>query len=488
VKNGGVWATISASNDAVERGANVMAASTIHLPIPPQAVDDAAIARQVNLLVLAGADTALEAVAEGEYAGACPFCGGRDRFRVRPYAVGGGRWRCRNCTPGGEDEATWPDAVEYAARRRGLGYLDACRYLLGPLALPVREPARRPVAAKLAGLPLPPSGGWQKAAEEAAARCAERLAVGAAWLAQQGVREGAAPERDALADAPEAAHAFLVLREMGLSPETIGAAGLGFNPAWEELPGGHWLAAGITIPTRADGALWALRVRMNPRFPGDTRRYQQLPGPRGQILFNLEALHGHVYGIVVEDELDALLLHQEAAGYAAVGAYPNPSALPRRWRRALGHLRHLFIYAPDKKMPREGWISALKGGPADASGVASYRAQGGSLHGWVRAALATTDDAEKLAAAAEALLAALPEPRKKVVTTYRELAETAGPFFSPALAPGRLSMVRVAEDWSEWTLYDEGRFVRNVSGEQARAVALGQVDPLLLAVGELVAR
>lgn len=462
--------------------------TTMHLPIPPQPVDDRAICSHVNLLLLVGMDTTLEPVEGGEYAGACPFCGGHDRFRVRPYAAKAGRWNCRHCTGAGDDEESWPDAVEYAARRHEVSYLDACRYLMGPLSMPARPPARAAATDEIAGLPLPPSSAWQKVAAEAAARSHERLGFGAAWLEQHQLM-GAAPGNPALADAPEAAHAFLYLRQLGLRPTTIWQAGLGFNPAWEELDGGHWLAAGITIPTHAGGELWGLRVRVNPRYPGDTRRYQQLPGPRTRIVYNLEALHGQVYGILVEDELDALLLHQEAGGFAGVGAYPNPPALPRRWWRALGHLRHLFIYAPDKKMPRERWISALRGGPANAAGPAAYRAQGGNLHGWVRAALATTPDAERLAKLALELLAALPgEPPKKALSAYRELAEVAGPFHPPALPPGRLSLVRVAEDWSEWTLYDEGRFVRNLNGEQTRAASLGQYDPLLLAAGELVKR
>ena len=50
----------------------------------------------------------------GEYAGPCPFCGGRDRFRVNPYA-NPGRWLCRNCTGG-----KWQDVIAYIAKRDNL--------------------------------------------------------------------------------------------------------------------------------------------------------------------------------------------------------------------------------------------------------------------------------------------------------------------------------------------------------------------------------
>ena len=55
----------------------------------------------------------------GEYCGACPFCGGKDRFRVWP---GTGRYWCRSCGKSG-------DAIQYLRDRRGLSYVDACRYL-----------------------------------------------------------------------------------------------------------------------------------------------------------------------------------------------------------------------------------------------------------------------------------------------------------------------------------------------------------------------
>src|SRR5207245_596775 len=48
-----------------------------------QAIDTEAIKQRTDLLGLIGADTRLKKVAMtggGEYAGACPFCGGRDRF------------------------------------------------------------------------------------------------------------------------------------------------------------------------------------------------------------------------------------------------------------------------------------------------------------------------------------------------------------------------------------------------------------------------
>jgi DNA primase len=89
-------------------------------------VDIAALKERVDLLELIGRDTRLKRVAStrgGEYAGACPFCGGRDRLRVQPARR---RWWCRVCLAGDR----WQDAIAYVQRRDGVGnFTEACRRL-----------------------------------------------------------------------------------------------------------------------------------------------------------------------------------------------------------------------------------------------------------------------------------------------------------------------------------------------------------------------
>ena len=462
-----------------------MSESSTPPSIPSRPIDDAAVCSHVNLLLLVGRDTRLERVAPGEFAGACPFCGGRDRFHVRPFDPDGGRWHCRHCTVAPDGSPLWLDAVEYAARRQDVCHLGACRYLLGPLGLPIRAPRPPDVVAAPAASPAPPPAAWQQAATEALARCAERLEVAAIWLQQEQLAD-ATPE-ELPDEAPEAAHAYLWLRQQGLRPATIRAAGLGFNPAWEEVQPGRWLAPGITIPAREQDTLWYVRVRVNPRYPGDPTRYRELPGGRAGWLFNGGLLQRHIYGLLVEEELDALLLQQEARGLVAVAAL-SASTLPRRWRRQFGHLRHLFIHMPGARLPRERWVSALRGGPAEGESLAQFVTRGGSVRAWIRDGLATTADAVALNRLAGELLRALPDPPAQAIAAYRELAEIAGPFHAPATPPERYTVVRVAEDWSQWALYDEGRFVRHLDAAQARAVSLGHADPVLLAVGEIVGR
>ena len=57
----------------------------------------------------------------GEYAGACPWCGGVDRFRVWPNYKNGRYW-CRQCNMSG-------DSIQYLRDSKGMTYNEACQYL-----------------------------------------------------------------------------------------------------------------------------------------------------------------------------------------------------------------------------------------------------------------------------------------------------------------------------------------------------------------------
>ena len=55
------------------------------------------------------------------HVGACPFCGGVDRFTVK-HTPQGDKWHCRNC---GDDK--YHDVIEFIMRRDGIGFIEACR-------------------------------------------------------------------------------------------------------------------------------------------------------------------------------------------------------------------------------------------------------------------------------------------------------------------------------------------------------------------------
>ncbi|MGI8423994.1 MAG: primase-helicase zinc-binding domain-containing protein, partial [Chloroflexota bacterium] len=90
-------------------------------------LDVAALKQSVDLLALVGDATRLRKVAStrgGEYAGPCPFCGGKDRFRVQPER---GQWWCRTCSP----DERWQDAIAYVERRDGVDFREAYSRLAG---------------------------------------------------------------------------------------------------------------------------------------------------------------------------------------------------------------------------------------------------------------------------------------------------------------------------------------------------------------------
>ena len=80
-----------------------------------------------DVFSLAEEETSLHKVAVNEYAGACPGCGGTDRFRVR-YSREKGTWSfmCRSCWDTGQylpekgRKRGWGDAIDYVRHYRGM--------------------------------------------------------------------------------------------------------------------------------------------------------------------------------------------------------------------------------------------------------------------------------------------------------------------------------------------------------------------------------
>lgn len=84
------------------------------------------LADSIDIVALIGGDTQLKQVSMtrgGEYKGACPMCGGNDRFVVWPAE---NKWSCRHCV----DSAVTPqDAIEYVQRRQGKSFKEALQIL-----------------------------------------------------------------------------------------------------------------------------------------------------------------------------------------------------------------------------------------------------------------------------------------------------------------------------------------------------------------------
>ena len=245
----------------------------------------------------------------GEYAGACPWCGGNDRFRVWPEQSGGRYW-CRGCDKAG-------DSIQYLREKRGLSYVDACHYLGHDPGPRKNGPRPTPAAWKPREATAPPEL-WQKRA-----RSFLDGAVACLWS-----RHGDETRR--------------WLRDTkGLSNETIKAAGLGFNQAdifkpratWGLAPSlkddgtekRQWIPAGIVIPLVIDGQVLRLRIRRDD--PGDGDRYIVASGScMAPLVLNPD----RAATVIVESELDAILLNQEAGDLVTCIAMGTAPAKPDR--------------------------------------------------------------------------------------------------------------------------------------------------------------
>lgn len=234
----------------------------------------------------------------GEWSGPCPFCGGRDRFRVWPKT---GRYWCRGCGKAG-------DSIQYLRDGRGLSFHDACK-VVG------RTPSLRASAPR----PAPPV--WTPRHREAQSET---------WLKQARVFIDQAIEN--LWTPSGAAVRQWLHTEKGLSEATIKRAMLGYvsrdlyasRAAWG-LPADEkkvWLPAGLVIPLLQGGSVQRLRIR---RTEDTGPRYVVVSGSSSAPM-TWSQDKGAV--VVVESELDGLLLYQIAVDLCGVVALGNAQARP----------------------------------------------------------------------------------------------------------------------------------------------------------------
>jgi DNA primase len=243
------------------------------------------------------------ATAGGEYAGPCPWCGGRDRFRVWPeHPSGHARWWCRQCDRRG-------DTIDLLRERDGLGFREAAA-AVGKPSIVTSAASPRQCREQLLS---PPSSVWQARAE-AIAEAGEK----ALWT-------------------PAGSRALGYLRRRGFHNETIRAAHLGYqssdvreSPQTWGLPVDRkdvWIPRGIVIPWRLKGSIW----RLNVRRPKGTPKYI---GPAGSSngLYGADGIRPGIPVVVVEGEFDALAVAQEAGEVvAAVATGSTSGARNPRW-------------------------------------------------------------------------------------------------------------------------------------------------------------
>lgn len=282
--------------------------------------------RGVDLCDLLGRDVQLTRVAGsngGEWAGPCPSCGGRDRFRVWPLAARPRYW-CRQCKMGG-------DAIDYVRHKYRLTYVDACHFL-GVRPSPdftaklnraaCVEPSRR------AAPPLQP----------------DRALPSATWMSRA---ESLIEQSQAALWSQEGAAALAWLKQRGLRADTIRGWRLGFKAhdtyerpsVWGFSDDTRvWEPRGITIPWYLDGKLCQVKVRRAVRHQGDRMKYVVIKGGRS-VLFAAPTLHHRRVSGRVESELDAILLDQECGDL--IGVWTLGGATTPLTMSAAANLMHL---------------------------------------------------------------------------------------------------------------------------------------------------
>lgn len=289
----------------------------------------------------------------GEYAGACPWCGGTDRFRVWPSDGDTGGFWCRQCGESGDgidylrkaEDMTFPEACEVAGCEEKL---ENGRSLTGGVSnrptsaehpphpaeswtgsLTASQPAC-PTLPKKAPAPSkskPPAEEWQSRGSRFADVCSGLL-----WE-----------------DHPAAASARAYLRERGFPDETICEAGIGLNPrpqyddpeAWGlDRDGSMWIPRGIVIPWTFRGRLWGVNIRRpngdvdpNAEAAWKHRKYQRIAGSKN-ALYNADRIDGRPVALV-EGEFDALAIESATDEVAAVATGSTHWGRSPRWRALL---------------------------------------------------------------------------------------------------------------------------------------------------------
>jgi DNA primase len=265
------------------------------------------VMQTVDLKDLIGRDTQLKKVAStrgGEFAGACPFCGGIDRFHVQPN-YGNGHFFCRQCDVKG-------DAIEYIKRRDNVSFKEALVILGIPLEQQrrstnvVQRPAYDPTAPRaLETKPALDDPDWQESA-----RLFCEQAFNALWSA-------------------EGSKALEWLKNRGISESVIESAGLGFNPEDTNTTWGLnevFIDRGIVIPWSIGGKFW----RVNVRRPTGEPKYRGVKGGANG-LYNADAIGRDDVVLMTEGEFDALVIKSHVKGVTPIATGAVSWSRVLRW-------------------------------------------------------------------------------------------------------------------------------------------------------------
>lgn len=328
----------------------------------------------INLLAEVSNDTQLKRVAstnDGEYAGPCPFCGGKDRFRVWPEQ---GRWWCRQCNQSG-------DVIAYLVERGDITPREAGRLRNRNIiqekckAGKLREKSQSVLADAVRN----PPAAWCDQVTAFVNYCQQKLFE---------------DNNDGLEH----------LHWRGLTDDTIRAWDLGWHEKTRRRPAGTWglqgkliyLPRGVVIPWYISNGIYHVKVRLFEDWGDDTPKYIRIRGGK-PTLYGLNCLEGRDTVVICEGELDAVLLHQE------VGDLIDAVAIgPKNSKPAISYLfnlvsasRWLVALDTDAELESRKWCRFSKRARRIrvpyGKDVTEFYQSGGDLRAWVKSHLRAVD-------------------------------------------------------------------------------------------------
>jgi len=278
----------------------------------------------------------------GEYSGPCPSCQGEDRFRVWPEQGEAGKYWCRGCEKKG-------DAIQYLRDYRRFTYQEACSYLGREMThSPSTRAGCRPTKPQWEPrVTAAPDDTWQKRAwslvEESENWLFHPSTFGQKML-------GWLKERRGLSEETIRAH------RLGLVPinRFEGHGQWRLEPVLKDdgTPKKIWIPRGLNIPLARDGKVLRIRIR-RLKADGDPR-YYLLRGSdtRAMVLGTVNSV-----SVLVESELDALILHQEAGDLVNVISLGNAQTRPDRGAAEILNRSQLILVAldADRAGAAESW-------------------------------------------------------------------------------------------------------------------------------------
>jgi len=329
----------------------------------------------------------------GEWATACPWCGGTDRFHVLTDKKE--RFWCRRCNIKG-------DAIDYLQRYRKISYREA-RRIVGktPISAKPQSPRQRKNSEAI------PSGNWSKRAAELMFQAQENLLAitdDVDSLDYDGFKN----------DTGIHTTPWQFLHGRGLTRETAIRMGLGWMgyseynlrkewglPITDERHKNLLVPSGLYIPVcNSEGQL--IRIRIRNKTVKDGKNYHLLAGSATiPLAFPCRAATNVAHVVmVVESELDALLLHQEAGDLVSVIGLGSAVIRPDKETQQILKDSTIFVSLDTDEAGRQNfyqyWLKEYKNAihwpvPVGKDPSDAYQ-QGLNIRVWIEAGIAYADN------------------------------------------------------------------------------------------------